>query len=94
MLNETMMNTLRQLAHGLAHQFGNNCEVVVHDLSPDCLDNSIVLIENGHVSNRKQGDGPSHIVLEALKHDPSTLADKLAYLTKTHDGRILKSSTM
>lgn len=94
MLNHLMLNTLRQIAHGLASQFGSNCEVVVHDLSAGHLDNSIVLIENGHVSHRKQGDGPSHVVLEALKHDPATLEDKLSYLTKTHDGRILKSSTL
>lgn len=94
MLNSYMLETLRQLAHGLAAQFGSNCEIVVHDLGSGHIDNSIVLIENGHVSNRKQGDGPSHIALEALKHDPATLSDRLAYLTKTHDGRILKSSTM
>lgn len=94
LLNQLMLNTLRQIAHGLAAQFGSNCEVVVHDLGADRLDNSIVLIENGHVSSRKQGDGPSRIVLEALKADPASLEDKLSYLTKTHDGRILKSSTM
>lgn len=94
MLNHLMLDTLRQIAHGLAAQFGNHCEVVVHDLDPERLDNSIVVIENGHVSNRKQGDGPSHIVLEALKSDPAVLRDKLSYLTKTHDNRILKSSTM
>lgn len=94
MLNETTMQMLRQIAHGLSQQFGNNCEIVVHDLNPHTPDKSIVLIENGHVSNRKVGDGPSHIVLEALKHDPGTLEDKLAYLTQTHDGRILKSSTI
>ncbi len=94
MLNHLMMDTLRQIAHGVAIQFGSNCEVVVHDLSTDRLDNSIIHIENGHVSKRKQGDGPSHIVLETIKQDPSKLNDKLAYLTKTHDGHILKSSTM
>ena len=94
MLSHHMLDMLRQLAHGLASQFGSNCEIVVHDLSSGRLDNTIVLIENGHVSNRKQGDGPSHIVLEAMKHDPATLEDKLSYLTRTHDGRILKSSTM
>jgi len=87
-----MLDTLRQIAHGISRQFGPDCEVVIHDL--DRVDNSIILIENGQVSSRKLGDGPSHIVLEALKHDPATLEDKLAYLTRTHDGRILKSSTM
>ena len=94
MLDHLMLDTLRQIAHGLAAQFGSNCEVVVHDLDPDRLDNSIVLIDNGHVSHRKQGDGPSHIVLEALKSDPAALKDKLSYLTRTHDNRILKSSTL
>lgn len=86
------LDFLQRLATALARQFGENCEVVVHDLTK--TDNSIVAIENGHVSDRKLGDGPSRIVLEALKRDPETLHDQLGYLTKTHDGRILKSSTV
>ena len=34
------------------------------------------------------------MMLEALRADPATLEDKLSYLTRTHDGRILKSSTI
>lgn len=83
-----------QLAKGIASQFGPNCEVVVHDLRTEEPDHSIVAIENGHVSGRQVGDGPSHVVWEALKSDPSKLEDRLAYLTKTEDGKILKSSTM
>ena len=49
----------KRLAHGLALQFGPNCEVVVHDLETEDVDHSIVVIENGHVSGRKLGDGPS-----------------------------------
>ncbi|MDL2238305.1 helix-turn-helix transcriptional regulator [Christensenellaceae bacterium OttesenSCG-928-K19] len=82
---------LERLAKGLAAQFGSNCEVVVHDMS---MENTILIIENGHVSNRKVGDGPSHVVLDALKAGDSNLDDHIAYLTKTHDGRILKSSTI
>ncbi len=33
-------------------------------------------------------------MLEALRADPAALEDKLSYLTRTHDGRILKSSTI
>lgn len=40
------------------------------------------------------GDGPSGIVLETLSKGASILEDRLAYLTKTEDNRILKSSTM
>ena len=83
-----------QLARGIARQFGPNCEVVVHDLRSSDLDHSIVAIENGHISGRRIGDGPSHVVWEALKADPKCLQDRLAYLTRTEDGKILKSSTI
>lgn len=82
----------QRLAAALARQFGENCEVVVHDLKN--TENSIVAIENGHVSDRKLGDGPSHVVLEALTTPPEELHDQLGYLAKTHDGRIVKSSTV
>lgn len=87
------LDFLKQLAHGLAIQFGSSCEIAIHDLKTKDLEKSIVYIENGHVSNRQTGDGPSGIVLETLQLDPSTIHDKLSYLTKTEDGRILKSST-
>ena len=87
------LDFLKQLAHGLAIQFGSSCEIAIHDLKTKDLQRSIVYIENGHVSNRQTGDGPSGIVLETLQSDPSTIHDKLSYLTKTEDGRILKSST-
>lgn len=85
---------LKQLAHGLAAQFGNSCEVVIHDLRDGDLEHTVVYIKNGHVSNRRIGDGPSEIVLESLNSDPALVNDKLSYLTKTSDGRILKSSTL
>ena len=88
------LDFLKQLARGIAQQFGQNCEVVVHDLSDNNVDSSIVAIENGHVTSRKLGDGPSHVVLEALHGDRSNLKDHLNYLTKTKDGKILKSSTI
>lgn len=83
-----------QLARGIAQQFGSNCEVVVHDLDSNDVEHSIVAIENGHVSGRRVGDGPSHIVLEALRGDFARLEDRLAYLTRSDDGKILKSSTI
>ena len=85
----------RRLASSLVQQFGSSCEVVVHDLTGEDNDHTIVIIENGHVTHRKVGDGPSRIVLEALRaKDPSELEDSAGYLMKTHDGRILKCSTI
>lgn len=60
------LETLKQLADGVAAQFGNNCEVVIHDVSSRSSDHSIAYIVNGHVSGRKIGDGGSQIVLDQL----------------------------
>ena len=84
---------LRQVAAGIAAQFGSNCEVVVHDLSRH-PDHSIVEIVNGHVTGRKAGDGASHVVIEQLQTNDPEPKDHLCYLTKTPDGKILKSSTV
>ncbi len=84
-----------RLAHAIATQFGTNCEVVVHDLETEDPERSIVAIENGHVTGRSVGDGPSHVVLEAAKAGKlHKLDDRLGYLTKTNDGRILRSTTV
>ena len=84
---------LRQVAAGIAAQFGSNCEVVVHDLSRH-PDHSIVEIVNGHVTGRKVGDGAPHVVIEQLQTNDPEPKDHLCYLTKTPDGKILKSSTV
>ena len=55
------------------------------------MDHSIVVIENGHVSGRKLGDGPSHIVLESMHDGTTDVHDREPYLTKTADGKLLKS---
>lgn len=85
---------LQDLAHGVALQFGKLCEVVIHDVQATDLEKSIVYIENGHISGRHVGDGPSHIVLEARKEDPTDRTGKFAYFTKTKDGRVFRSSTV
>ncbi|MEI6101991.1 MAG: helix-turn-helix transcriptional regulator [Eubacteriales bacterium] len=81
------------LVKGIAGHFGENCEVVIHDLSQDA-EHSIVYIENGHITGRKVGDGSSRVVLEALAKKPEELHDRISYLTQTENGRILKSSTI
>ena len=82
------------IADGIARQFGENCEVVLYDLTCKDIEQSMVYVVNGHVTHRQAGDGPSHIVLETLPKKPSNLKDHLGYLTQTSDGRILKSSTI
>jgi len=86
------LERLKVIAQGLAIQFGPSCEVLIHDLQGD-LDTSLVYIENGRITNRHVGDGPSHVVLDVLNYDDGS-EGRFVYLTKTKDGRILKSSTM
>ena len=89
------LDLMKRLALAITEQFGDNSEVVVHDLKGGDAEHTIVAIENGHVSQRQLGDGPSRIVLETLQHkDAGAPGDMRGYLTKTRDGRLLKSSTV
>ena len=93
-MTENEIEFCKRLARGIAAQFGPHCEVAIHDLESRDPEHSIVVIENGDVSGRSVGDGTSHIVLEAMREDPHCLEDKLAYLTRTSNGKILRSSTI
>ena len=85
---------LKQIAQAMAAQFGNNCEVVIHDLTAKDPEKSIVYIVNGHVTGRRLGDGPSTVVMEQILRAPENPKDHLGYLTRTPDGKILKSTTV
>ena len=88
------LEMLKQIARALSAQFGPNCEVVIHDLPARDPERSIVDIVNGHVTGRRLGDGPSTVVMEQLLHAQEDPTDHLGYLTRTPDGKILKSSTV
>jgi predicted transcriptional regulator YheO len=92
MLGE-QVDFLKQLAKALSVQFGHNCEVTIHDLT-EGTEQTIVAIENGHVTGRRIGDSASPIVLRALKSKDEELEDNLGYLTRTQDGRLLKSTSV
>lgn len=88
------LKALKKIAEGIAEQFGSNCEVLIHDVAPKAVDSKIIYIKNGHVSNRKLGDGPSQIVLESSQREIKKLKNNYGYLTKTKTGKMLKSSTL
>ena len=93
-IETAQLNELKRIAKGIAATFGSNCEVVIHDVSKQNTGSSIVAIENGHVTGRKVGDGASQIVFEQILDADAQPLDQLRYLTRTPDGKILKSSTM
>ena len=76
----------------IAEQFGNKCEVVLHDLTGDYA-HTIVGIENGHVTGRSIGGCGSNLGLQVLngKKDSNGM---FRYYTQLNDGRLVKSSTL
>ena len=95
MLKNFELDALKKIAKGVAAQFGANCEVVIHEISPNSAEHSIIAIENGHVTGRKVGDSSSQVVLEQIGKtlDAESAEDRFCYLTKTPGGKLLKSST-
>jgi len=85
------LNLLSDIAKCIAMQFGENCEVVLHDLTLP-YDKTIVAIWNGHVTGRKVGDGGTNAGLEILKGSASP-EDQYSYINTTTDGRVLRSSS-
>ena len=96
MLTPHELEMLRTVAKGIAAQFGPGCEVVVHEISERSAEHSVVVIENGHVTGRRLGDGPSQVVLEQLGKtgEDAPAEDQFGYLTRTPNGKLLKSSTV
>jgi predicted transcriptional regulator YheO len=83
---------LTEMAKGITAQFGERCEVVVHDWSKP-VDSTIVVIENGHVTGREVGDPGTNLGLEIMRG--TTEGDnRHNYVTQTKDGRILRSTSM
>jgi predicted transcriptional regulator YheO len=76
------------LVHGLAEMFGPNCEVVLHDLS--AMPQSVVAIENGHVTGRHIGDVPTDRMLRSLRNAQGSGNDIRLYVS-SRDGKILRS---
>jgi hypothetical protein len=85
--------TARQMAAGIAAQFGSSCEVVVHDLSKSTRITPSWPLKTA-TSPAAKGGGrgvPCGDRAAGRSIDPK---DHLCYLTRTPDGKILKSSSM
>jgi predicted transcriptional regulator YheO len=80
------------LIKGIAAQFGDQCEVVLHDLTGD-YESTIVAIENGHITGRKIGDPGTNLGLEILRGSQVN-GNRFNYITQTKDGRILRSTSL
>lgn len=86
------INFLQHLVEGIAAQFGEQCEVVLHDLTGS-YESTIAAIANGHVTGRKVGDPGTNLGLELLRGTEAN-GNKYNYLTQTKDGRVLRSTSL
>ena len=92
MSQASTLHVLEELARSLVRQFGPRCEAAVHDLTVPDRCRSIAAIENGQISGRAVGDGPSPLMLEALRGGRGPREDHVCGLRRTRDGKMLKSS--
>lgn len=76
----------------LEAQFGEHCELVLHDLTKDYSE-TIVDIRNGGITGRKVGDCGSNLGLEVMRGTIKN-GDRYNYITHTTSGKILRSSTL
>ncbi len=75
----------------IARQFGEDCEVVLHDLTKP-YENTVVAIWNGHVTGRKVGDGGTDAGLAILRGTANP-KDEYCYINTAPNGHILKSTS-
>lgn len=92
MNNPNNNNLLKRIIKGIAAEFGNECEVVLHDLTLP-YDKTIIAIENGHVTGRNIGGSGTNLGLEVLRGTTEG-KDRYNYITQTKDGRVLRSSSI
>ncbi|MGM9987392.1 MAG: transcriptional regulator [Bacillaceae bacterium] len=80
------------MAKFIAQIMGNQCEVVLHDLTNP--EHSIIAIENNYISGRKVGDAPTNLVLKIWKKKSYLDKEFLAnYKAIGRDNKVFRSSS-
>ncbi|GIO08055.1 hypothetical protein J31TS6_40830 [Brevibacillus reuszeri] len=80
------------IADAIAQTFGENCEVVLHDLTTP--QSSVIYTVNNHVTGRMIGHSFNHIITQVLlskKFHNDVVAN---YKNQTEDQRTIKSTTV
>lgn len=88
---DEVFNVLKPLVKAIGFALGPNCEVVLHDMRK--LENSIIAIENGHITGRKLGGGSTNLGLEVMRKPPEQ-GNLFNYMSTTKDGKVLRSSSI
>lgn len=86
-----ILKTYFAVADIIAGTFGQNCEVVVHDLTQP--ESSVVYVANGSVTNRQVGQSFNHLVKKVLLNKKFKNDRAINYSFATADNRQIKSSS-
>lgn len=80
------------MADMLARTFGEDCEVVLHDLdTPEC---SVVYVANGTVTGRSIGDSFDQLVRQVILSDDLQEDFAANYFFTAPNGKLIRSSTL
>lgn len=92
-MEKNVLNALKQVADGVAAQFGNNCEVAIYDPAENS-EYSVVYVVNEHVSGESAGAQADRTLLEKRNLSALEARGHLSYMVKTPEGRVLKNSAV
>lgn len=90
MESEHTLEFLKRMADGLAVMFGNNCEIVIHNMKD--FESSILYIVNGHVTDRQEG-GKFDILGTKEIDELFRGTDLVNYKGESKNNHLIKSST-
>ncbi|ACL70834.1 helix-turn-helix transcriptional regulator [Halothermothrix orenii] len=77
----------------LGKTLGKHFEIVLHDVTK--TESSIIAIENSHITNRTVGSPSTDFLIDLINGYYQNRTDmELNYITRTRDGKQLKSSTV
>jgi predicted transcriptional regulator YheO len=92
-MDKKLLNALKQVADGVAAQFGNNCEVAIYDPGEN-NGYSVVYAVNENVSGQGVGTQENRTLLEKRNLSSLETRGHISYLVKTPEGRVLKNSAV
>jgi len=88
-----LLEAMKPIADGIAKIIGTNCEVLLHSL--DDISHSAIHIQNGNITGRTIGSPLTDLGIQVLKESYSKDQDVIGnYISKTKDGKTLKSVTV
>ena len=90
--DKEILESIKPIVTAVATVFGRNCEVILHSLEDP--GHSVIKIENGHITGRKEGSPLTDLAMKTLIKASEDDSDVVgSYFTRTKDNKLFKSVT-